>query len=75
MAMSRQRVRSVIRLGVLLAFDLDDAGALLALAEWNARCVPPWSDCELLAKIAHARKYGREPIGDLRGSIWRGANR
>lgn len=50
---------------IVRGFDLDDAGALLALAEWNARCVPPWSERELLAKIAHARQYGRELVGHL----------
>ena len=54
---------------IVRGFDLDDAGALLALAEWNARCVPPWDERELVAKIAHARKYGREPVGDLRSRV------
>jgi hypothetical protein len=46
-------------------FSLDDQKSFRVLSEWNARCVPPWSERELVAKIAHARKYGREPIGDL----------
>ena len=46
-------------------FALDDQDALRVLNEWNARCLPPWAERDLVAKIAHARKYGREPIGDL----------
>jgi len=49
-------------------FTLSDSGALAVLAEWNARCEPPWSDRELLAKIRGARRYGREPIGALLSS-------
>jgi hypothetical protein len=30
---------------------------------WNDRCEPPWSHDELVAKVAHAFKYGREPQG------------
>jgi putative DNA primase/helicase len=44
-------------------FCLSDSDALLALGEWNARCLPPWSEQELEAKIAGARKYGDEPLG------------
>lgn len=47
-------------------FALDDQDAFRVLDEWNARCVPPWSERELSAKISHARKYGREPLGALR---------
>jgi hypothetical protein len=50
-------------------FALDDQEAFRVLSEWNARCVPPWSERELVAKIAHARKYGREPTGHLHGSV------
>lgn len=46
-------------------FALSDAEALTALTDWNARCQPPWSDRELIAKLHHARRYGREPIGGL----------
>jgi hypothetical protein len=35
------------------------------LREWNARCLPPWTDRELEQKIASARRYGRESIGGL----------
>jgi hypothetical protein len=49
-------------------FELDTDAALQALADWNARCEPPWSERELIAKLEHARRYGREPIGGLVGS-------
>jgi hypothetical protein len=46
-------------------FGLDDADALVLLACWNARCQPPWSDDQLVAKLTRARRYGREPIAGL----------
>jgi hypothetical protein len=46
-------------------FALSDSDALLVLEDWNARCEPPWSERELLAKIRCARRYGREPVGGL----------
>jgi len=46
-------------------FGLSDDEALSLLAEWNLRCVPPWSERELRDKINRARKYGREPVGQL----------
>jgi hypothetical protein len=46
-------------------FGLAPGDALNLLAEWNARCNPPWTERELLAKLDHAKRYGREPIGGL----------
>ena len=46
-------------------FSLGDNEALSAIAEWNQRCQPPWTDAELIAKLQHARRYGKEPIGGL----------
>ena len=46
-------------------FALSDDEALALLAEWNARCVPPWPARELVDKVRRARRYGREPIGGL----------
>jgi hypothetical protein len=54
-------------------FALDDQDAYTVLNEWNARCVPPWNERELVAKIVHARKYGRERIGDLRSKAESGS--
>ena len=46
-------------------FGLAPGDALSLLAEWNARCDPPWTERELLAKLDHAQRYGREPVGGL----------
>jgi hypothetical protein len=46
-------------------FALADEQALHVLAEWNARCQPPWSEAELLDKLRRAARYGREPVGGL----------
>jgi hypothetical protein len=46
-------------------FGLNTGDALNLLTDWNARCDPPWSEGELLAKLDHANRYGREPIGGL----------
>ena len=46
-------------------FALEEAEALMLLADWNARCEPPWSEHELIDKVRRARRYGREPIGGL----------
>jgi hypothetical protein len=35
------------------------------LAEWNARCQPPWSERELADKLRRARRYGRERVAGL----------
>jgi RepB DNA-primase from phage plasmid len=48
-------------------FALDDEDALAVLDEWNQQCVPPWSASDLRAKVRHARRYGREPVGGLLG--------
>jgi hypothetical protein len=46
-------------------FALGDSEALALLQDWNARCQPPWHTRDLEAKLQHARRYGREPIGGL----------
>jgi hypothetical protein len=46
-------------------FALSDNDALAVLTSWNRRCQPPWSERQLIAKLRHARQYGREPIGGL----------
>ena len=50
---------------LMRGFALDDEQALHVLAEWNARCQPPWSEAELVDKLRRATRYGREPIGGL----------
>jgi hypothetical protein len=52
-------------------FRLTDDDALSILQDWNAQCQPPWTEHELIAKLRHARRYGREPIGGLLDSIVR----
>jgi len=52
---------------VARGFALECDEAVQALAEWNARCDPPWSEPDLVAKLERALRYGREPIGGLRG--------
>lgn len=37
-------------------FGLTDAGAVEVLREWNGRCLPPWSEVELFAKVRSARR-------------------
>jgi hypothetical protein len=46
-------------------FALTDDEALTALAAWNNRCQPPWTEAELRNKLRGARQYGREPVGGL----------
>lgn len=50
---------------VVRGFALDDDQAFAVLADWNARCQPPWTERQLLQKIRSARRNGREPIGGL----------
>ena len=46
-------------------FALTEDEALSALAAWNSRCQPPWTEAELRNKLRGARQYGREPVGGL----------
>ena len=46
-------------------FALTDDEALAAIREWNRACEPAWSERELRAKLASARRTGREPTGGL----------
>lgn len=48
---------------IVRGFQLDEGDARMLLGEWNAKCVPPWSDRELDTKIHSALKNGREPFG------------
>jgi RepB DNA-primase from phage plasmid len=50
---------------VVRGFALTDGEAMAVLSDWNARCLPPWSEQELLAKVRNARRYGRERVGAL----------
>jgi len=47
-------------------FGLDPTTALEAIAQWNSRCSPPWSDSELRHKILDATKAPSDkPVGYL----------
>lgn len=47
-------------------FDLPDSDALMVFREWNAGCSPPWSESELIHKIATARTASHKlPRGHL----------
>jgi len=48
-------------------FALDEHDAMTLLHGWNARCQPPWTERELMDKLARARRYGREAVGGLLG--------
>lgn len=51
-------------LALAWGFGLGDADALPLLQEYNAKCVPPWTDDELLHKLAGARQdaEGKPPF-------------
>lgn len=44
-------------------FGLSEWEALDVLGEWNQRCVPPWSESDLLVKLRGAYKYGNGAVG------------
>jgi hypothetical protein len=44
-------------------WGLEPEVALDYLRPWNARCVPPWTEEDLLRKLQHAKRYGRKPEG------------
>ena len=47
-------------------FDLPDSDALIVFREWNAGCSPPWSESQLIHKIATARTASHQlPRGHL----------
>lgn len=46
-----------------LGVHVDKAFDLMMDGGWNDRCVPPWPYEDLLGKVRHAYKYGREPQG------------
>jgi hypothetical protein len=46
-------------------FGVPQERALEALAEWNARCVPPWESGELAVKIENAYAYAQDAAGKL----------
>lgn len=41
---------------------VDEAWGLM-LQHWNHRCSPPWDSFELHAKVEHAERYRKDPVG------------
>ena len=51
-------------------FALDEADALILLREFNRRCLPPWTEAELVHKIkSAANTVHRLPLGHLLGTL------
>ena len=46
-------------------FGVPEERAADALAEWNARCSPPWELSDLAVKIANAYQYAQDAAGKL----------
>lgn len=53
----------VIAQRIVRGFLLDEEIALAVMMNWNASCVPPWSQADLLRKIREAATKGRLPWG------------
>src|SRR6185503_2297475 len=49
---------------VLRGHDLSADEAFTVLADWNARCQPPWDAAELRVKIRNAERYATGAYGD-----------
>lgn len=47
-------------------FALDESKALVILREYNSRCIPPWSESELIRKLRSAE---RQPHAKPRGNM------
>lgn len=53
----------------MVAAKLKDLGCdphqtyVLLSGHWNDKCNPPWGEVELQDKVAHAYRYGKEPVG------------
>jgi len=50
---------------VVRGHDLSQDDAFKALAEWNARCKPPWPEDELRQKIHNADMYAKGQCGEM----------
>ena len=59
---------------IVRGFDLSDEQALAVLAEWNARCGPPWSERDLRDKICRQtirpRTDWRLAVGRFKETSW-----
>jgi hypothetical protein len=48
-------------------FGLSQRQALTILKTWNASCLPPWSEAELIQKIGNGWRYGTEEVDGVLG--------
>ena len=48
-------------------FGLSQKQALAILKTWNATCLPPWSEAELIQKIENGWRYGTEEVDGVLG--------
>jgi hypothetical protein len=48
-----------------IGFDLNEDEAIIAMSDWNAACLPPWSERDLRQKIASARRDCKHNPGYL----------
>ena len=50
---------------VAVGFALSEDQAFQVMQDWNARCLPPWSEHDLRRKISEAQKTSQKPTGHL----------
>lgn len=50
---------------LMRGFALSEDEAMAFLGEWNARCLPPWTEADLITKLRSALKSGTQPMGYL----------
>lgn len=49
---------------VVCDFGLPIPDALPLMMEWNRKCVPPWTEEDILAKLKSAKQSGKHPVGN-----------
>ncbi len=52
-------------MALVKGFALDEATALALLVEWNASCLPPWTEADLRHKLRSAASSSGKPSGYL----------
>ena len=55
---------------VAVGFALSEDQAFQVMQDWNARCLPPWSEHDLRRKISEAQKTSQKPTGHLLDDRW-----
>ena len=61
----------IVALNMVSKFSLSEADALIALQEWNQRCLPPWTESELLHKL---RSAASATLSENPGQVATGSN-